>query len=114
MRYSQRMSGRLRGASATLIALTTLSAATARAAPPREPAPVPYAAPTSRARVVNAHWVQVYLPENRYDPAVVTETARYALSSSDDAAFSTARQPAEVHHRTFPEEATYAEQRVAP
>lgn len=90
-----------------LIALASTLAATAGAAPLEEAAPVPPVAGSPHARIVNASWIQLVLPETPYATSSVQDASAYSITSSDDPAYGAAVHPSLVHRRHWPEEAWY-------
>jgi hypothetical protein len=61
----------------------------------------------SRASHVSSSWIEITLPEDAFDEGNVKDVARYAITSTNDADFTVAVTPIEVHRRYFPESAPY-------
>lgn len=73
----------------------------------RERGLVPPAPRVNQAQILDANWVQLYLPEKEYNILKVTDSNLYTVTSTDDADFSTAVKPVLANHRFFPEEAPF-------
>lgn len=73
----------------------------------REPDMLPPTPLASRAMIVSASWIELYLPENPYDAAAVTDVGRWTVTSADDADFAAGVHPMLVQHRYWPENAWY-------
>ena len=70
----------------------------------------PPSAAVSVARALSSQWIELYLPENAYDPAAVEDPAHYWIGSGTDPAYATSVHPVDVDRRHYAESAPYTPQ----
>jgi uncharacterized repeat protein (TIGR02543 family) len=64
---------------------------------------------TAEASVLNAHWLQLYLREKRYNVSHVADPSYYTITSGDDPDFAEGVSPILINSRYFPEDGPYTD-----